>query len=573
MSTNDLRAFYDCLNREEAELAAQIASDRMGLVMRVAINELDLDFEGVFAADAGEETAQERAYLMRIGVNRVIKLALQAHSEFEAPTLTFQRRADLSMSVLVLLAKVSTIEHGRRIAQSLAARSGRIEKLHDGFKITLPPQIADLELHERELDRLHGQYERELFQDRYEATVGERIGDDVRSLLSELVYPYRTHFIGYESDPKLDVYFFGHAFNELTLSKGFDTFHFSTLFGGITFQNYKLAAASIISAGMRHRACVRALREKEPTIRVEDILTVSVTTENFLEGLREFINYFGEPMEGHVPVTDEDARAILETLSISRRNLDLLDRPGAPIPPLVQCSDSHVIRPLAGATNEVMLFLLNALQYRFPKEYDRAQTAREGVMQRALERALRTAIPDLQVRTNIKIRRNGKVLTDLDLVIMDLTRNRVLIVQLKHQDPYGSDLATMQARTERLDRQVGDWLIKVRSWLADAAPAELRATFGHPASISKPSISLFVLARHFAHSLRNVVKGDDAAFSNWTQLVSAIGRMRANGGASLDDLMLEIREFSLAEEEHYLPEPPSEWQVGGLRYTIEQEGP
>jgi hypothetical protein len=571
MSRDHLREFYDCLNREEAELAAQLASDRAGLVMRVAINELDLDFEGVFAADFGKETAQERAYLMRIAVNRVIKLSLQAHPDFEAPTLTFQRRPDLSMSVLVLLAKVSTIEHGRRIAQSLASRSGRIEKLPDRFKFTLPPQIADLELHERELDRLHGARERELFWNRYEAIVGGRIGDDVRLLLSKLVYPFMTHFIGYDSDPKLDVYFFGLAYNEITLSKGFDTFHFSDPFGGITFQNFKLAAAFIISAAMRHRAFARALREKDPSIRIEDILTVSVTTENFVEGMRDFINYFGEPMEGHVPVTDEDARAIFETLSISRRNLDLLDRPGAPIPPLVQCSDGHVIRPLAGATTDVMLFLLNSLQHSFRRDYDRAQMAREGAMQRALERTLRTAIPDLQFRPNIKLRRNGKVLTDLDLVVMDPSRNRVIIVQLKHQDPYGADLATMQSRTQRLDQQVGDWLVKVRSWLADAKPAELRATLGLPASIARPSMSLFVLTRHFAHSLRNVVNGDDVAFSNWTQLVSAIGRMRTNGGASLDDLMSEVSEFSRAEEEYYLPEPTSEWSVGGLRYTIEQE--
>jgi hypothetical protein len=287
--------------------------------------------------------------------------------------------------------------------------------------------------------------------------------------------------------------------------------------------------------------------------------------------MRDFINYFGEPMEGHVPVTDEDARAIFETLSISRRNLDLLDRPGAPIPPLVQCSDGHVIRPLAGATTDVMLFLLNSLQHSFRRDYDRAQMAREGAMQRALERTLRTAIPDLQFRPNIKLRRNGKVLTDLDLVVMDPSRNRVIIVQLKHQDPYGADLATMQSRTQRLDQQVGDWLVKVRSWLADAKPAELRATLGLPASIARPSMSLFVLTRHFAHSLRNVVNGDDVAFSNWTQLVSAIGRMRTNGGASLDDLMSEVSEFSRAEEEYYLPEPTSEWSVGGLRYTIEQE--
>ncbi len=53
------------------------------------------------------------------------------------------------------------------------------------------------------------------------------------------------------------------------------------------------------------------------------------------------------------------------------------------MPPLIQCSDEHVIRPLAGATSDqVMLFLLNSLQQRFPKEYDQAQGAREWACDR-----------------------------------------------------------------------------------------------------------------------------------------------------------------------------------------------
>lgn len=36
-----------------------------------------------------------------------------------------------------------------------------------------------------------------------------------------------------------------------------------------------------------------------------------------------------------------------------------------------------------------------------------------------------------------------------------------LLFQLKHQDHYADDLATMKARTSRLNKQVADWLSKV----------------------------------------------------------------------------------------------------------------
>ncbi len=568
-----LREFYESLNQEERVLAAEVATDRLGLLMRIAVNELDLDFEGVDLGTAPSEADRERSYLMRIGVVRIIKLAMQAHEQFDAPTVTIQRNLTYSAAVLSLIGVAGAIEHGRRVAQSLTAKDGRIEKLPDRFRIVLPAKLADLELHERDLDRVQIGHHRKIFEEGYEAMVGPKIGDEISSLLADLVYPFAKHFIGYEADPALDFYFFGHAYNEMLLAKGFDTFHFSTTFGGVTFANYKLAAIFIVSVAMKHRAFVRALLDKESSIRFEDVLTVSVETAGFLEGLREFINQFGEKFEGHVPVTDDEVRIIFEALSVSRRNLALLDRPGAPLPPLIQCSDDHVIRPLAGATgDQVMLFLLNSLQHNFPKEYDRAQRAREGVMQRSVEKAIRSVLPTLEFRGNIKLRQAGKVLTDIDLVIIEASGDRVILTQLKHQDPYGDDLAAMLARTGRLNQQVGDWLRKVRSWLAAASTAELCATFRLPARATRPEISLLVLTRHYAHSLRLVVTEFDATFSNWNQLVTAIARLEERAGDVVTGhLIEELKALSTPDEEEHLPEPSSVWTVGSLRFTIEQE--
>lgn len=572
--TENLRDFYDRLNGAEQQLATEVAADRIGLLMRIAINELDLDFEGFHRGAAAEEVDQERSYIIRMGVVRIIKLAMEAHREFEAPAITIQRDLRYSGPVLQLIAMAGTIEHGRRVGQSLSAVGGRIEMLEDSFRIILPSRLPDLELHERELERFHVGNHRSFLSESYEAVVGGKIGGEVRKLLTDLVYPFATHFIGYEADPTLDFYFFGHAYTDMLLAKGYDTFHFSTTFGGITFSNFKLAATFIVSIGMKHRAFVRALMEKVPSIRIEDVLTVSVETSGYLEGLRDFINEYGQQFEGHVPVTDEDVRIIFDVLSISRRNLALLDRPGAPIPPLIQCSDGHVVRPLAGATSdEVMLFLLNALQQSFPKEYDRAQLAREGVMQRAVEKAVCEVLPALEYRGNIKLRQSGKVMTDLDLVIVEPSSERVVLVQLKHQDPYGADLATMLSRTGRLNQQVSDWLRKVRSWLAAASSSEIRATLRLPSGAAEPEVSLLILTRHYAHSLRNVVGGSDAMFANWNQLVTATARLQERGTIvlGLNDLLEELKDLSVPEGIEYLPEPASSWGVGSLRFTIEQE--
>ncbi|WP_439545790.1 hypothetical protein [Sandarakinorhabdus sp.] len=543
--------------------------------MRIAINELDLDFEGVHLQAAPNEADRERAYIMRIGVMRIIKLAMEAHPQFDVPAITIRRDLRYSSPVLSLIARAGTIEHGRRVAQRLSAIGGCIERLENRFRICLPSTLPDLEIHERHLERFYVENYLAFISDRYEVIVQENVGDNIGRLLNDLVYPFATHFIGYDADPTLDEYFFGHALTEIMLAKGYDTFHFSTTFGGVTFSTFKLAAAFIVSIGMKHRAFVRALMQKVPSIRIEDVLTVSVETSRFLEGLRDFLNEYGQQFEGHVPVTDANVRSIFDVLSVSRRNLALLDRPGAPIPPLIQCSDSHVIRPLVGSTSDgVMLFLLTSLQQRFSKEYDRAQRAREGVMQRAVEKAICEALPSLEFRGNIKLRQGRKMLTDLDLVIVEPLSERVVLVQLKHQDPYGADLATMLSRTGRLNQQVAEWLRKVRSWLATSSPSEVRATLRLPSGTARPKVSLLVLARHYAHSLRNVVDQNDATFANWNQLVTATARLQERGTSAqgLDDLLNELKELSVPEQIEYLPEPASDWGVGNLSFTIEQEG-
>lgn len=569
--TDAIRCFYNALNRQEASRAAWIGGDPHGLAMRVAINEMDLELQGVTARHTDPDENREHSYLTRLGATRVIKLALDAHPNFLAPTWTIPRTPELSEPVLGLISDLGKISHGRRLAQIVPVWAGRIEKeSSDRYRVILPARSIDQESAERELDEYYTKQGRRAFEEGWQAEIDAAIGDEVKQLLSDLVFPFRDHFIGYNSDPKLDLYFFGRGYNEIQLAKGYDTFHFGTRFGGMTFQHYKLAAAFILQAAFRHRAFVLALLRKSPGIRVEDILTISSETAGYIESMRDFINYWGALSPGHEPVDVEGVRTLFDVLSVSRQNRELLDRPGAPVPPLVQCSGDHVVNILSGADQNILLFLLNSLQHRFPKDYDRAQGDREGVMQRSIARVMRTALPNLDFRGNVNLRLGGKVLTDIDLVAVDPSSGQVILFQLKHQDHYGADFATMLSRTNRLNQQVGGWLSKVREWLRAASLSEIRATLRLPATVLDPQISLIVVTRHFAHSLRDVVNADGATFANWTQLVTAADDLADMNEASLGTFIETLRALSRPEEQKYHPsEPRREWRVGDLIFTTE----
>ncbi len=92
-----------CLNRDanssktyhgrKQTVMDHIKADKLGILMRVAVNELDLNFEGMnedIATDLGNE---EGGYLVRIGVTRIIKMALQTHEKFDAPTVYVEAKS------------------------------------------------------------------------------------------------------------------------------------------------------------------------------------------------------------------------------------------------------------------------------------------------------------------------------------------------------------------------------------------------------------------------------------------------------------------------------------------------
>lgn len=331
------------------------------------------------------------------------------------------------------------------------------------FRIVLPKGTVDHEVHERDLDHYYYERRRKDFKCGPQAFVDDQIGDDVRRLLAELVYLVAGWCIGYESASTPDVYFYGRGWKQIELAKSFNTFHYNKRFGGMRFQDYRPACAYIVQAAHCHRAFALALLEKEPEVRMENIRTVSGETWQFLEKMRDFINLRREGREGHDSVDDVGVRVLLNVLWVSRHDRKLLDRPGEPIPALVQCLKGHVVKVLSAATDrELMQFLLNSLQHSFEKGYARAQREHEGLMQREIETMLNAAMPSLDFRSSIKLRQRRRDLRDIDLVAMDPATGRILMFQLKHQDHYGENFSAMLTRTERLNKQVAEGAAKVR---------------------------------------------------------------------------------------------------------------
>lgn len=570
-----LKQFFDALNAEESTFIPQLASDNLGLILRSAVNELDWYYYNLTRTDNPTSEHKEQFYLLQLGVTRIIQLSLNARTSFEVPTVMFCRTQSISIPVLEITGALGMIDHGRRIAQTVSTGLCSIERTGENeFLITLPSVIPDDEYYERTVLQHYQAESRRRFAKLLQSKFGEKLETEVNEKLTELVYPFQTYYIGYGADPLLDQYFFGIASNEVQLYDGYDTFHYATRFGGIRYQHYILALTYFISIFTRHERFAEALVRKEPSVKLENVLTISSDTEGFVESIRDAINNFGCAYDDFEEINLEDAQRIFDVLSCSRKNTSLLSPPASPLPLIIQSSDQGFIRCLTGAHSNPMQFLLNSLRYHFPEDYNRHQQSREKSMQIAIKRVLNEGFVGLNYLENIKVRLNGRVLTDIDLVVTEEDTGTVLLCQLKYQELYGSDIHAKHARTKRLKDQVNSWLSSIDDWIGTVDKAGVRASLRLPRNFPSLSVYRLAISKHYGHPLKGLAHNSDTAYANWIQFFNSIELVKKESPNSrkLGDLvaMLKRTESPGGLQEH-IPEPRSEWIINNLKFTVSQE--
>lgn len=568
-----LTDFFEALNRQEKRFIPSLESDNLGLFLRSAINELDWYSYNISKNDDPSYDQTEQFYILQLGVARLIQLSLDARPSFDAPTLMFTRKKEITLPVLELAAGLGFVEHGRRVGQTVTAGLCNIES-PDGkeFTITLPAIIPDEEYYERELrEHYRAELTRYTNQAR-ESAISAEFETEINETLKELVFPFLTHFIGYSGDPLLDKYFYILASGELQTHEGYDTFNYATRFGGIQIQSYIIALSFIISISIRHVRFAEALVEKDASVKLENILTISSETERFIQSLRDAINLFGADHSDFEEATLEDARCIFEVLSCSRKNTALLAKPGSPLPLLIQCSDTGFIQCLTGARSSPMLFLLESLRHHFPKDYDKHQQSREKSMQTAIKRVLDGSFKELEYLENIKIKLNGRVLTDIDLIITEQSSGTVFLCQLKYQELYGMDLHSKHIRANRLKEQTTRWVVALNEWMDIVGEAGIRNSLRVPKEFPAVNVHLLVISKHYSYPLKDLTPSTKTTYANWMQLFNSVELIKTKNTTNpkLLDLihMIKNTESPHGAKSHNDEPLSNEYILDELKFTI-----
>ena len=368
------RQFLDKLSSEEDKLIAKMQLDEAGAGMITAIKEFDHCYYNLVRHERSEET-DHIFHIMQLGLPRLVAGILVAIPRFRYPTITFKSDRILIERALEMVSALGLVEQGRRFAQGALAGECKISRRSERqYDVIMPDLISNMEQHEANVEHHYLRLRHEAIN-----TTIHKPGKlrRIDALLRKNVYVFREHFIGYNAHPFLDEYFLALAYKELQSQRGYDTFNEHLRFGGITMQKYMLATTYLLSLALKHERFASTLVEKAPGIRLRDVLTITSDKSEFEWNMIQALNMHGPSLEDFTPLTPEEARTILRVLSVRRDNISILSSAMAPMPFLIEYSETAWITSTAAIQIGAIDFLLNSLRHNFAVDYDRNQQTRE----------------------------------------------------------------------------------------------------------------------------------------------------------------------------------------------------
>ncbi|HRQ59545.1 MAG TPA: hypothetical protein PLN31_19185 [Azoarcus taiwanensis] len=297
-------------------------------------------------------------------------------------------------------------------------------------------------------------------------------------------------------------------------------------FGGRPYSAY-VTVLEALSAMSQQRLCYAGLLNADnPGVGIRNLMTGGALHKELVEGVANFLD-----------ATQQEVSELLDHLTLSPGNArDHLDRGMPTLAPVVRTSRDLVVLPMYGLELNPFVFLWAELRRRYEKDWFDAANRREArwVSQ------LRTQFPSPRwhCMDGVKLKRDGKVVTDIDFVAYDSDFCSVILFQLKWQQPFLNDDRLRRNNASSLVRDSNKWVSDVEGWIADSDMDSVKQRLSIKAD-GDLSIHLVVLGRYHAHFTAAEDHDVRAAWCDWGNFLRQRSR-RSN--ASADEFVALLRE-------------------------------
>ncbi|QBC30077.1 hypothetical protein [Pandoraea sp. XY-2] len=372
---------------------------------------------------------------------------------------------------------------------------------------------------------------------------------DIEELIKRLVRPWDTGrgvMVAYDARIEVDKHYMAEALSLATHWREASGIHPKAMLGSITGADITGVGASLISLHAKHFGCVSVAKKMYDHVSVGQSLTIW--------GPRVALEESISIMSGRPgPVVHSVFNALAMT---SKQAKKLADHSTPLIPLLFDLGNGLILRPVSCLTRNPFTAARTQHQWLDPRTEHAVAADREGWMREHLY-AMFGGRRYICFPGNLKLRRGGVVLTDIDAAVYDRLTGDVGIFQLKWQDYSTNDVRQLRSKAANLSAELTDWYGKIMSWIEEngvsALDKSLRLKQKRREAVR--SIMLFAISRSSVRTQGYGVRTDapSLAMAVWPQFVRT--RMEIGpSGRSLRDIHARLlQEYGQVPDVHPMP--------------------
>lgn len=381
------------------------------------------------------------------------------------------------------------------------------------------------------------------------APVKRWLRPDIEELIKPLVRPWDTGYgvmVAYDARIEVDKHYMAEALALATLWREDSGIHADAKLGSLTGADIAVVGAALISLHAKHFGCVSVAKEIFPDVSVAQSLTIWGPRDTLEESI-SILSGRSEPL----------VHAVFNALAMTSEQSKKLAEHSTPLIPLLfDLGNGFILRPVSCLTRNPFTAARTQHQWLDPRTEHAVAADRENWMRGQLFEMF-GGNRYIRFPGNLKLRRGGAVLTDIDAIIYDKLTGDVALFQLKWQDYSTNDVRQLRSKAANLAAELMDWSRKVKSWLDENGVSALDKSLRlkEKRGEAAKNALLFAISRSLVRTQGYGVKtqAPDLAMAVWPQFVRARMEIGPSAGSMRDVHARLIEEHGQVPTVHPMP--------------------
>jgi hypothetical protein len=350
-----------------------------------------------------------------------------------------------------------------------------------------------------------------------------------------LVFPWKLNdritMTGYGAEPDIDAHYFALVTKNTRETIDDAGIHDKTVLNSISGWELRTVVFAVTSFYLKHIRFVEVAKRAHPEINYAMSLTIWKERQAFVDSIAVLPG-----------MTEDTASAAVDLLTVKSGDERFFGNEVTPyIPMLIEVSDGYLLSPVSSIFHNPFHGIRMLHEFKDNRASNHLRTHREAWMTAELYNLFLGGRYGRMDRPT-KLRRKGKVVTDIDAAVFDRVTGELGLFQLKWQDFNSNDVAKQRSRARNFVEKVDMWAKATKSWIDENDSGTLLSNLHIKSAGSISRVRLFAIGRTAARfqSYGYSSEVETVASATWRQFV----RLRHEIGPSesvLQDLHHAIR--------------------------------